>query len=634
VSAIAGIIQQAGKPASDGVVRKMLAAMIHRSPDGTNVASAGRAVLGHGALRTLPEDEPQPFEEDDLLITADVRLDNRATLIADLGLRDQTVSDARLVLKAYRRWGAECPERLLGDFAFAIWDRGEQALFAARDFIGVKPFYYHQGGGRMVFASEIKGVLSDPSVPRRVDETRIAEFLGNLAPQSHQTLYADILRLPAAHALTFKDQAVTVRCYWRPPEGPDQPRPDAPAEFADLLKTAVKARLRSTSTPGSMLSGGLDSTAIACLASPLVKAEFGTPLPTFSAVFDQTPQWNERPFIEAALEGGGFEPTFVDGHGVSAILRLNGLLASQDGPFLGPNLDLTGEVYRAAAEKGVRVLLNGHGGDEVVSAGHGRLHELARSGRWAKLWREVKALADTAGEPALRSFLRYFEHYGSGKRLFPFARRVLRKLGAKDAPPPPHWASIVNRDLVERSGIRDIRRAALTPISQASTQRELHLASTDTAQQSYALEILDRAAAAVGIEVRHPFWDRRLLEFCLSLPSEEILDGGWSRRILRRSMEGVMPSKVQWRRDKLDFAPHVVLDMLNAHGALLEDIVVADTHDIGGYVDLAGARSALERLREKREAAEGHDVQFVWRTVAFALWLKAQRDLPQAAEIG
>lgn len=632
MSAIAGIVEGSGRPANEHLVRSMLAAMAPRAPDGTAVLSAGRAALGHGALRTLPEDEAQPIEEDGLLISADARIDNREELGVLLGVSDPTISDARLILRAYRRWGEGCADRLLGDFAFVIWDSKEQTLFAARDFIGVKPLFLHCGNHRLILASAIYGVLAEGTAPRHIVEARLAEFLAGLAPPADQTLYADVQRLPPAHWLKFKDGGLTLRRYWRAPEGPGQPVPDAPQAFAELMGAAVKARLRSTSAPGAMLSGGLDSSAIACLARPLTATAFGAPLPTFSVVFDRTPDWNERPYIEAALATGSFDAHFIDGHGLSAVQRLENLLAAQGGPFLAPNLELTSEVYRASAAAGVRVLLSGHGGDEVVSQGFGRLRELAKAGRWGKLWRESRAAANLFGEPAIPTFLRYFEQFGPGRRLPYRLRRALQKASGPAVAPPP-WGAIINPDLIERAGLRELRREALEAASAASTQREAHLAEVDARQQSYGLEILDRAAAEAGVEVRFPFWDRRLLEFCLRLPGEEILDGGWPRRILRRGMEGILPPMIQWRRDKLDFTPHVVIDLLDRHGGLLDEVIVSDAQDMGQFIDLAGAREALERLRRERERASGLDFQLVWRSVAFAVWLKSERARPQGLQL-
>ena len=143
-----------------------------------------------------------------------------------------------------------------------------------------------------------------------------------------------------------------------------------------------------------------------------------------------------------------------------------------------------------------------------------------------------------------------------------------------------------------------------------------------------SFEVLDKLTAAAGIEGRYPFWDKRLLEFCLSLPSREKLDGGWSRLILRRAMEGVLPPAVQWRTDKLNFGPHIVRGMLAYHRALIDRILSQDAEGIGEYVDLPEVTAAYRRIIERKEAVDGFDVQAVWKAVVLATWLKRLNRTP------
>ncbi len=184
------------------------------------------------------------------------------------------VTDAELILRAYKRWGERSPEHLLGDFAFAIRDAHRDVLFCARDHFGVKPFYYHHAPGRLFcFASEIKGLLALAEVPRRLNETRVADYLVPLLEDKVITFYEEIVRLPPAHRMTVSRDGVRIEEYWAldPTREIRMKSGEEYAEaFREIFTEAVHCRLRSAFPVGSMLSGGLDSSSIVCVARKLI----------------------------------------------------------------------------------------------------------------------------------------------------------------------------------------------------------------------------------------------------------------------------------------------------------------------------------------------------------------------------
>ena len=636
MSAIAGAVGTDGRTIDSRAVQRMLDAMPHRGIDGTRLFHRGAVALGHALTRTLPEARSGmlPFVSGDLALTSDARLDNRDDLIAALRPTGSEFSDSALIAAAYRRWGEECPAHLLGDFAFALWDDEQRRLFCARDHFGVKPFYYSVAGGDFAFGSEIKALFALPNVSQSIDEARIADFLVGLPPESPATFYDGIFSLSAAHSLSVEGGRLNLRRYWRLKPS-TLAEADHADEFLSIFTAAVECRMRSTGPVGAMLSGGLDSSAIACVAAPLVARDQSQALPAFSIVFDATPKWNERPFIEAVLAQGPFDPTFVAADNYAPFKDFDALLGEQDGVFPAPGLAVSRTLYRAAADRGVRVLLNGHGGDEVVSHGEGRLRELAEANRWGALWREARGLAAVDGEPAWPILAAHFENYGPGRHLRP-ARRIaagaLRRLRMRHgAPGGPSLLALVNPGLAARTDLaaryRETKVAAATTNASESERHRQVLSSPMTA---CAFEVLDKAAASAGIELRYPFFDKRLVEFCIGLPSVEKLNGGWSRLILRRAMQGILPPAIQWRRDKLDFSPHIIRGLLAHHAALLERIL-DDADGVGRYVELPAATAAYERVRERKEAANGADVQAVWRTAALSLWLRRLQNAPSHA---
>lgn len=623
MSGIVGVFHSDGRPVSEAILRKMLDAISHRGPDGSGIWSTQTIGLGHNSLRTQTERPTArlPLVADGLTITADARLDNREELIASLRLTARDVSDAELIAAAYRRWGDESPQRLLGDFAFAIWDGERRQLFCARDHVGVRPFYYHADDRRFVFASEIKGLLALPDMPREIDDERIVDFLVGLPAEAARTLHAGILRLPPRHSLTVSAAGVSLREYWRPRLS-SVAAADAADRFRETFTEAVRCRLADAASAGAMLSGGLDSSSIACVAGPIFAAEHARPLPTLSLVFDRTPAWSERKAIEAVLAGGGFEPHFEDGGDCAPFASIGQILAEQDGLFAAPGLPFGRHLYAAGAARGLRVLLDGHGGDEVVSHGAGRTQELAQAGRWLALGREVRGLARLHGGPWWPTYVAYLDRYARG-RLGAAWRRATGERRRRARHPASRWADFVNPEMAARTAIAERREALRSAEARIEAEEGgRHASAILSSRVAQSFEVLDKAAAAAGVEPRYPFWDKRLVELCLSLPDEQKLDGGWSRLVLRRAMEGILPASIQWRPDKLEFAPHIVRGMLGGDRARIEHALLADADAVGQYVSLPAVRDAYQRIADRKEAAHGRDIQAVWRAVVLSAWLK------------
>ena len=412
MSAIAGVLELNGKPVASQLISRMLAAVPSRCRDGVGVWCEDDIGLGHGSLltKTEPPSYNIPVTRGDLVLTFDARIDNSEDLCATLGLGAKA-ADAVLILDAYRRWGEDCPAYLLGDFAFAIWDKSRRALFCARDHFGVKPFYFYEDDERFIFASEIKSLFAVDCVGRAINEPQIADFLIGLSTDEAATLYQKIRRLPPAHTLSVTADRRAVRRFWRLTPNPPANQDDRAAQFRELFSSAVRCRLKDVSQPAAMLSGGLDSSAITCFAARILRSGADNPLPTFSLVFDGTPSLNERPYIEAVLAQGHFRPTFIASDDYPVFADLADFLEEQQGVVLAPALPLSRQLYYSAANAGARVLLNGHGGDEVVSYGYGRLQELARAGHWLALGREIRALAKDAGQSPLPMLWPYLRRY-------------------------------------------------------------------------------------------------------------------------------------------------------------------------------------------------------------------------------
>jgi len=323
VSGIAGIVHFDGAPVASGLIEKMTLAMAQRGPDGIDHRVQGSVALGQCMLRTTPEslEEHQPLcnEDERLVLVMDGRVDNfeelrRELLARDALLRDR--SDAELVLRAYEVWGEDCPDRIIGEFVFFIWDARQQCLFGARDAAGTRHFYYHAGKGWFAFASEIKGLLALGRIEPRLNESRLLDYLVVEFYRDDEigTFYQGIDRMPAGHAMRVTGQGVKTWLYWNPQDLPAlnfASLEECTEAFLEQLRIAVKCRLRSIGPVGAMLSGGMDSSSIVGLISKEFRSELPQLLKTFSLIREDRencPGWHA---IREMLKDDWLDPVII-----------------------------------------------------------------------------------------------------------------------------------------------------------------------------------------------------------------------------------------------------------------------------------------------------------------------------------
>jgi asparagine synthase (glutamine-hydrolysing) len=641
----------------------MVDILAHRGPDGRAIWSEGSVGLGHGMLHTTPEslNEHLPFERDGLAITADARIDNREELIGSLRLEThqrRRISDSELILHAYRKWKEECPARLIGDFAFAIWDSTEHLLFCARDPFGIRPLFYHHSDNLFVFASEIKALFRVPGVPRQLDELRIGYHLVPTVEDKAITFYRDIRRLVPGHSLVLTLSGVRYQAFWSLDSSREVHLPsdkDYAEAFREIFFEAVRCRLRSAFPIGSTLSGGLDSSAVTCVAREQLAQDGDPILQTFSAVFDQTPQCDERSYIDAVLSQGGLEPHYIQADRLNPFTDLEEVFGFTDEPFSSPTFYLFWGLCRAAREQGVRVLLDGLDGDTAVHHGDSYLAELARGGEWVKFASEARAIASHENLPSVPSLIRqyglpYLTELAQAGRWDVFARegaafsgqfgfrrrdvwwhcgvqpviveptrRLWRRwLGNEDG--VDRVGNLIRPEFANRNGLADRIRGlrAKRSVSPRSAREEHHALLT-SGLLPYAFELTDKASAAFGMESRHAFADRRLVEFCLALPPQQKLREGWIRLIVRRALSDVLPAKVAWRGGKTVNSPAVTAAFGAVKTALLDEIIMKEAGPLESYVNVTALRELYQRYLARNDL---HDEILIWQAATLALWLR------------
>jgi asparagine synthase (glutamine-hydrolysing) len=609
--------------------------------------------MRHTTPESLHERLPLASRDKALCLTADARIDNREELLGMLDVRAVTdlppssTPDSALILAAYRKWGDECAAKLCGDFAFAVWDESKQHLFCARDHMGVKPFYYYRDAHCFAFASEIKAILALEWIPRRLNEARLADYLLAEFQDTTSTLYQDIWRLPAAHTLCVGCKALRTRRYWSLDPTYELPRQND-GEYAEAFRhqfqQAVSCRLRSSYSIGSTLSGGLDSSANVVMACEILRnasrSEFDKTLHTFSAIYDEATSSDERTFIRAVLQHVSKSP--LQQHSVhpdrlSPLTEWSSVSECDDEPLWNPQMALHWSLYQSARGSGARALLDGYGGDDVVSNGVPYLRELASRGRWISLLRHAHALAQNYD----LSLRRIIWHEGIKAAAPRWTSSVWRTVRPHAGRPPHEHAAFYpvpirdeyarRIDLADRSS-QHRRSADMEPDrnpSRRKTQRfvarSLHCRAMANGMYAFSMEVNDRVAALFGVEERYPFFDKRLVEFCVALPARQKLLGGWPRSILRRGLGGMLPPQVQWRNDKGNLTGSFHHGLQKKDREVIRSVVFESPASIGEFIDTEALHTLYERYFEGAAGNDGDndsDAYTLWRFVTVALWLR------------
>jgi asparagine synthase (glutamine-hydrolysing) len=626
MSGIAGIYNLDGHPVDAGALKRLTEAIRHRGPDGVGQWVRGSVGLGQCMFHTTPESrhERQPLldETGDLCLTLDGRVDNRDELRSALvcrGANLRTDTDAEMVLRAYQCWGEQCPEKIIGDFAFAVWDGRERCLFCARDPIGIRPFYYHSDGHSFLFGSEIQQVLADRGVPRKPNEGMIGEYLANAITEKEETLYRGIMRLPPGHFLCVGPGRTRKEQYWKvDPTREIRYRTDEEyaEHFRELFREAVRCRLRSHGPVGAYLSGGLDSSSVVVTARALYREGLvcGPDLETFSELYPGLP-CDERPYIEEVTAVAGCKSNGACWLGPEVSRHAE--CVRSDGDFPDYPNDLH-SVRARAREKGFRVLLTGMGGNHWLEGHCVHLADHLRRGRIGRFVRQAcfdsRVLGDTCSPVSLML------HFGLKPLLPKVVRRVIKSALGRGGDLPP-W---IDGHFARRNHLSDrLRREdELARGFPSYAQRIMYLESTN-GRQAHTYEMMERGAARFELEERHPFHDRRIIEFALALPEEQRWREDKMKFVLRRAMQNHLPVNVRERVIQADFGALFLKTFERLDGEGLLDFSTATST---GWVNARRVREMREQTLRPQPARDPHPTRHIWplwMIFGVGLWFRA-----------
>jgi asparagine synthase (glutamine-hydrolysing) len=618
---ICGIIDADAAP-SERDLLAMRDALTHRGPDDAGSVLRRGAALAACRLSILDLSDqahmPMADENEAVWLVYNGEIYNFAELRRELegrGHHFRSSGDTEVVLRAYLEWGEDCPSHLEGMFAFAVWDERRRKLFAARDRLGVKPFFFFHEDGRFAFASEIHALyeLSPPSADR-IDPVALDFYLGFGYVPPDRCLVAGIRKLPPAHKLALDADGLRVERYWQldfapnPEIGVDQ----ALEEWDDLFGSAVARRLRSDVPLGCFLSGGIDSGLVTAVAAQ----RSDRPIHTFSVGFGDGGVADERPLARLVAERYGTVHTELSVDPTDRSL-LPELLRHVGEPFADVGCLPMLQISRAA-RRHITVALSGDGGDEsfggYASVMAAQSAERVRRSVPAPL---LKALALAArlpgasGIPAVDRGRRFLEGFVDAP--------LVRHFGFADHWTPDHRARLYSGSCLERfdpGDVDDIVSSFMPPASAGLADAQQHL-FTDLGLRlpgDYLTKV-DVASSAASLEVRSPFLDQRVVEWAARLPLEVKLAGGQSKGLLRLHAEKLLPPELV-RAPKRGFAPDVGAWLRSEWSGWTEHLIHDSRTVAAGLFDGA----ALQRVADAHLAGRERHGQRLWIYMALEIW--------------
>lgn len=566
MSLIFGVVARNGETIPDCWLTNMKQALSFWKPDREDSYIDTRASLGCLVRFNTPESRFERSKEicngPDTQIVFDGRIDNRKELIDVLCIpanRGASVSDESLVVAAFLRWGNHCCEHLIGDFVFAIWQPGTRSLFFARDQLGVRPLFLAESDSYIAFASNKNALLALPWVDRTLSRQWIADFLCICITDQEQSLYEGIRAFPPAHVTSIRDgKPVLKRRYWQLDVGAElclKDDADYLERFNELLEQAVQCRLRTAFPVASELSGGIDSTTVTSLANRLVKRTDGPTLIACSHVLAPEhenvfyPYTDEKPWISDLCSFAGIAnhlPLTAVRWGMQRSLentvRLHAGPAHRDLTLYGD------ELLEEIQHLGCRVLLSGFGGDQLVTShGWGFFDELGANASPAELWKELRA--ETGTWVSIRCLGKWLL-----RNRIPGMDSIFERSARSRYAPEREWEKrlemvFICRKFGEKFGYPERLRNYPT-LAATGTVRQREFQQIEKGNLQARLGDSAVGAESAGVEYRYPLLDKRLMEFCLSLPVLQKRRGGVDRRMVRTATQNVLPESIRWRNDK------------------------------------------------------------------------------------
>lgn len=585
--------------------QKMLQAIHHRGPDNSDFFAEDEFLIGQNRLSIidLSEISNQPFFYAHLAIVFNGEIYNYIELRAELmqaGYQFSTQGDTEVIAAAYLHWGKDAVTHFLGMWAIVIYDRHEKTFFCSRDRFGIKPFLYYFENGNFYFASEFKALRVLPSFDNAINEQQAKRGIAlSWASYKDETFYKNVKQLKPAHNLIIQNKSHHIFRYWD--LDLDKPKTalsweEKKAQFHSLFKESIQLHARSDVKNGTLLSGGLDSSAISSIYSTLFPAQ---PIQSFSIYYEGKNTVDERPFINAVVDKyPNIEPNYFSPNDTDIAAVFSKVAYSCDVPLLGSSFISQYFLMQLAKSKGVTVVINGQGADEYLG---GYMHSFYR------------LLADDFSALKIGNLLSTYsnnitrEGYGISKSIDVAMKSVASLLYNEEG----MYNLEYNR---ARPIIGDTQKLIFPNKSNSRFDNFLYYILTSTTLQTL-LHFEDRNSMAFSLESRVPFLNHKLIEFCFGLTDEDRINTkAVTKYILRESLKNELPEKIYARKDKKGFVTPGEIKWLDGPLKFLLDIDV----DVLYFLN----KDKVKELISAYKNGDKSDAKTVWRLVSLHYWIK------------
>lgn len=560
---ISGIISKRNQSIDSNQIKAINDIILHRGPDGEGFYYGSNFALAHRrlAIIDLSTNASQPMNwQDKYVITFNGEVFNYIEIREELlreGYNFKSSSDTEVILAAYDKWGSDCVKRFNGMWSFALFDQKNNTLFCSRDRFGIKPFYFVENAECFAFGSEIKQLLTFlPQI--RANRQLVLEYLITAEEEvTNQTFFNGVTKLEQGHNMTYDltTHHYTIEKYYELNLDDSNSllcENEAIEKYRKQLDDAVRLRMRSDVQVASCLSGGLDSSTITALASQINLESTGKGIHAIHARANEK-KLDESNFAQLVASHTNTEMHIIEPSYQEFKDHIDEVIKVQEEPFGSPSILLQYLLLKEARERNYIVMLDGQGGDETL-LGYPRYYPAFLKSQ--KGLSKIKGFLNSSENSSLsRLDLLKFYFYFTNYRI---RLNYLKKR---------------NR-FIKREYLDAFESKVLKEISTSYTDiNKLQMLEIRKTQLPHLLKYEDKNSTANSVETRLPFLDYRCVELALSLPNQYKIKEGWTKYILRKSIDSILPKEIVWRKSKLGFAAPETT-WLTAHQQIMEDVIL------------------------------------------------------------
>jgi asparagine synthase (glutamine-hydrolysing) len=569
------------------------------------------------------------YDNNHAVIIGDVVVANRGEIGRLLEVTNddlEKMNDLLLLLHCYIEWGVDCLQYIVGEFSFALWDKKEQFLFCAIDHLGVKSFFYKTlPNGTVLISNKLRELVVNKKYQVQISKEYLVDYLLGVFPEKGRTVYDDIFRVPPGNYLLCNSQGISCHKYWHPVvncNSKSKNTKNYPLQLKKLIVEAVQGRIEQRKKYGVLLSGGLDSSAVACIAKKFLQkrekmlSAFSHVLPDDYSGEDR----DERSFIHLVKEHTGINVKYsTDTNGMSQDAFDCYFQSKYTLPF-HPFLCTSDPLHQAVSVENIDVLLTGYGGDDVASnQGVEYFSLLAKQGRWITLWQLLQKRSHIEGT-SIKALLKRTV-------VLPLTPSMLLKCYRKikgSSQPHPIEMGFIKKQLVKDLQVkRRLRksREIIYEVKPVDPRTAIVTRLYDDVLRIF-FEVDEYLFDRYSIRRRHPLLDKRIVEFVLTVPPGELVKDGWHRSLFRRSMDGVIPRGIQFRVGKIPFCQSSKFLQLHKSKEYVSEVLGREKSIAWDILDREHLQARFDRFLESQDSISTVEAFTIGRCVTVASFLQ------------